>query len=170
MDALIGLFEKFASLEERRLSDEVRKRGGLSKARNDEEVLKALLVLDSSISSESSSQADDEDAAEPGRTKSHFHWIKNSKPRNTTTTVDELESELREDVDDALTRNMDTFGDKFELQVSVLVNDIATCMRLGSKPTTISKDDGLWGFATLRGRDPTVGSLLPSKLPQSLGA
>ena len=154
MDALIGLFEKFASLEERRLSDEIRKRGGLSKARNDEEVLKALLVLDSSISSDSSSQADDEDAAERGRTKSHFHWIKNSKPRNTTTTVDELESELREDVDDSLTRNMDTFGDKFELQVGILQDALEQYIHAENERVIDAVTDAIAQGPHMRLRDP----------------
>ena len=115
LDAVLGLFNKFVSAEERRLSASIDAKGGYAKVRQDDEALKALIALDNAARAQNnnSSGAQEEDAPRD--------VLREKTARNKITlALDELKVELREDVADALEKNLDAFTGKFELQVDLL--------------------------------------------------
>ena len=104
---MLGLFNKFVTAEERKIALEIDAKGGYAKVRQDDEALKALIVLDDSI-------------------RPHGEGAPRDVLREKTTrnklglALDELKVELREDVEYALEKNFDAFTGKFELQVDLL--------------------------------------------------
>ncbi|KAM5542277.1 hypothetical protein V8D89_004150 [Ganoderma adspersum] len=110
LDAVLGLFNKFVSADERRIAVEIDAKGGYTKVRQDDEALKALIVLDNAARAQNAA----EDAAPRD-------VLREKTARNKLSlAVDELKVELREDVADALEKNLDAFTGKFELQVDLL--------------------------------------------------
>ncbi|KAI1785570.1 hypothetical protein LXA43DRAFT_976136 [Ganoderma leucocontextum] len=107
LDAVLGLFNKFATAEERKIALEIDAKGGYTKVRQDDEALKALIVLDDSI--------------HPHMEDAPRDVLREKTTRNKVSlALDELKVELREDVEYALEKNFDAFTGKFELQVDLL--------------------------------------------------
>lgn len=102
---MLALFQRLASPEERKITSEIETNGGATKVRQDDEVLKSIMAMDTST-----------DADERAR-KGHAHAISS---RQKILTLEQFKTELREDVDDSLERNLETFMGKFDLQVSLL--------------------------------------------------
>ncbi|KAM5542129.1 hypothetical protein V8D89_004212 [Ganoderma adspersum] len=106
LDTVLGLFNKFVSADEHRLSIEIDTKGGLKEIEKDDEVLKVLIDLDKS----SRPQAED---APGGILPEKAAW-------NNISALEELKAELRKDIEYALKKNLDTFTRKFELQYHFL--------------------------------------------------
>ena len=113
MDVVIALFSRLASEDERKIGNAIDDAGGLAAVRQDDDALKTLITIESSVRVQrrnptSSSQA----LADPRREK--------GAGGEKSLSLDDLKVELREDVDDALARNLQTFVGKFELQIGML--------------------------------------------------
>ena len=116
LDAVLGLFNKFVSAEERRLSASIDAKGGYAKVRQDDEALKALIALDNAARAQNNSST-----GAPLEEDAPRDVLREKTARNKITlALDELKVELREDVADALEKNLDAFTGKFELQVDLL--------------------------------------------------
>ncbi|TFK81228.1 hypothetical protein K466DRAFT_558153 [Polyporus arcularius HHB13444] len=122
LEVVIGLFSRLVSPEEQKIAAEVESRGGPNKIRvMDDATLKSLIALEVTVrggpeDKEDIKRAKQAQEKQPGT-------IRRGKAEMTTKkamTLDELKMELREDVDDALEKNFETFIGKFELQVSML--------------------------------------------------
>ena len=109
------LFNKFISAEERRITSEIDANGGQSKVRKDDAVLKSLIALDISITSNRAAAEDGDVLNDPSTRAPHDG--KSSRGQRTRLTLEDLKAELKEDIDDALERNFDTFSGKFALRV-----------------------------------------------------
>ena len=107
------LFNKFISAEERRLTREIEANGGQSKVRKDDAVLKSL--IDISMTSNRAA-AEDDDVLNGPSTRAPRD-AKSSRGQRSRLTLEDLKAELKEDIDDALERNFDTFSGKFALRV-----------------------------------------------------
>ena len=110
LDAVLGLFNKFVTADERRIVVEIESKGGLVKVRQDDEALKSLIAL--------------EDTIHPhplGSGEAPRDLLREKSARNKASlAVDELKVELREDVEDAVAKNFEAFAGKFGLQVEVM--------------------------------------------------
>ena len=109
---MLVLFQRLASPEERRIAFEVENNGGATRVRKNDDILRSLMAMDASM------RRDDPHADEKGQKtyKRPYAVSGGQKPL----TLDQLKIELREDVDDSLERNFETFISKFDLQVSLL--------------------------------------------------
>ncbi|KAH9891309.1 hypothetical protein C8Q73DRAFT_650960 [Cubamyces lactineus] len=135
IDVIIALFGRFVTSEERRLAEEVKSNGGALKVRQNDEYLKSLMALDISI------RHGPVPGAAPGRDQLAGRRRESAAPisrevrpgisrelaarardggKETLISLEDLKWELREDIDEALERNLETFLGKFELQVSML--------------------------------------------------
>lgn len=147
---MIQLFNRFVSAEERKIAAEIESRGGTTKVRQDDETLRSLIAIEASMRSgiaaggkverrqgggttQPQGQRDrDKGIVEKGAAErttgdkavadrgpaDKLGLPKKTKARSLT--LDELKLELREDIDEALEENFDTFIGKFELQVSLV--------------------------------------------------
>ena len=115
LDAVMQLFNKFISAEERRLTYEIEANGGQSKVRKDDAVLKSLIALDISMTSNRAA-AEDDDVLNGPSTRAPRD-AKSPRGQSSRLTLEDLKAELKEDIDDALERNFDTFSGKFALRV-----------------------------------------------------
>lgn len=111
----MGLFGRFVSTEERKVAELVESKGGPTKVRQDDDILKSLLAIDTPSATRQGAAP----AAEPEKPVAGAKRDKAARPKKSLT-LDELKSDLREDIDEALERNVETFVGKFELQVSML--------------------------------------------------
>ena len=121
LDVVIGLFGRLVSAEEQKIAAEIESKGGASKIRpSDDTTLKTLIAFEISVRKGADERgakvATEEQEKQPGAVQRG----KSGMTTKNTFSLDELKSELREDVDDALERNFKTFIGKFELQVSML--------------------------------------------------
>ncbi|KAJ8495156.1 hypothetical protein ONZ51_g1863 [Trametes cubensis] len=135
IDVVISLFDRFVTSEERRLAEEVENKGGALKVRQNDEYLKSLMALDISM------RRGPVSGAAPGRDQLASRKRESAVPvsregragalresaarardgaKEASITLEDLKWELREDIDEALDRNLETFLGKFELQVSML--------------------------------------------------
>ncbi|KAI1785573.1 hypothetical protein LXA43DRAFT_899499 [Ganoderma leucocontextum] len=112
LDAVLALFQRLASPEERKIASEVESNGGATKVRKDDDVLRSLMAMDASMHRD----APEADQKEPKAAKHPYAMSGKQKPLM----LDQFKMELREDVDDSLERNFETFIGKFDLQVSLL--------------------------------------------------
>ncbi|KAI8983185.1 hypothetical protein BD414DRAFT_523114 [Trametes punicea] len=138
IDVVIALFNRFLSAEERRLAEEVERNGGAAKVRQNDDYLKSLIALDITVrrggDKEPQQGAPSAREKATGRKRESVGGTRDtraeakdpvSKAREGTKveasiTLEDLKWELREDIDEALERNLETFLGKFELQVSML--------------------------------------------------
>ncbi|KAI0716104.1 hypothetical protein C8T65DRAFT_642063 [Cerioporus squamosus] len=122
LDAVIELFDRLVSPEERKIAAEVESKGGPNKIRvMDDATLKSLISLEISVRGGPEDKQDSKDAKQAQEKQPGT--IRRGKAEMTmkkTMSLDELKMELREDVDDALERNSGTFSGKYELQFSML--------------------------------------------------
>ncbi|KAI0353185.1 hypothetical protein OH77DRAFT_1407357 [Trametes cingulata] len=123
VDVVIALFERFRSSEELQLAEEVQSKGGAAKVRQNDEYLRSLIALDLSMRRGSAERdppgAGRRDKLVPVRQRDMQAPIRKDGA-DYSNTLDDLKAELREDIDDALEKNFETFLGKFELQVSIL--------------------------------------------------
>ncbi|KAI0327267.1 hypothetical protein GY45DRAFT_1327868 [Cubamyces sp. BRFM 1775] len=139
IDVVIALFGRFVTSEERRLAEEVENKGGALKVRQNDEYLKSLMALD--ISMRRGPAHKEVQGATLGRDQAAGRKRESVVPasrevragvvkepagrgrdgaKETLLSLEDLKWELREDIDQALDRNLETFLGKFELQVSML--------------------------------------------------
>lgn len=104
---MLVLFQRLTSPEERKIASEVEANGGSVNVRKDDAVLKSIMAMD--VAAEA-----DEKEPRGGR---HAHLMSS---RQKTLTLEQFKMELREDMDNSLERNFETFMGKFDLQVSLL--------------------------------------------------
>ena len=142
--------------EERRLAAEVESSGGLSKARNDDGVLKSLIALDSSMSTDRL-KAEDVELAMNTTVHSRNEKVKGSKK---SLTLDDLKTELREDIDDTLERNLDTLSGKFELQIGILQAALEQYIHSENDRVIGAVTDAIAQGPHMRIRDPVSSSAL----------
>ena len=108
---MIALFDRFLPTEERCLAEEVENKGGAIRVRHNDDHLKSLLALDVEMRSGSETRGGPANGAVNKAS---------DVTQETTVLLDDLKWELREDINDALSRNLETFLGKFELHVSSL--------------------------------------------------
>ncbi|KAH9891323.1 hypothetical protein C8Q73DRAFT_747277 [Cubamyces lactineus] len=111
IDVVIALFDRFLTSEERCLAEEVENKGGTIRVRHNDEHLKSLLALDIEMH---------RDAKKKGGPSDGTVVRASDVTQETTVLLDDLKWELREDINVALNRNLETFLGKFELHVSAL--------------------------------------------------
>lgn len=109
---MLVLFQRLASPEERKIAFEVESNGGAAQVRRNDDILRSLVAMDVSI------RRDDPDVDEKGQKIYKCPYVVSGGQKPLT--LDQLKIELREDVDDSLERNFETFISKFDLQVSLL--------------------------------------------------
>ena len=110
LDAVLGLFNKFVTADERRIVVEIEAKGGIAKVRQDDEALKSLIALEDTIHPQPL-----------GSGEAPRDLLREKSARNKASlAVDELKVELREDVEDAVAKNFEAFAGKFGLQVEVM--------------------------------------------------
>ncbi|RPD59334.1 hypothetical protein L227DRAFT_576182 [Lentinus tigrinus ALCF2SS1-6] len=121
LDVVIALFSRLVNPEEQKIAAEVDKKGGASKIRPmDDTTLKSLIDLEVSVRGGPEDNSDKDAKQAQEKQPGSIQRAKAGMTTKKTYSLDELKSELREDVDDALERNFQTFIGKFELQVSML--------------------------------------------------
>ena len=106
---MLALFQRLASPEERKIALEIEINGGATKVRKDDDVLKSIMAMEVSTAA---------DEKEPKGARNAYGYGVSSKQK--AVTLEEFKMELKEDVDDSLERNLETFIGKFDLQVSLL--------------------------------------------------
>ena len=104
-----------------REGDDIHGDRGVTNVRQEDDLLRALMEMDPSTGRDDPREAKagtrkDVQGVAPLHTRKDPSMSGKQKPL----TLDQLKAELREDVDDALERNRETFEGKFELQVSFL--------------------------------------------------
>ncbi|KAH9919746.1 uncharacterized protein BXZ73DRAFT_104850 [Epithele typhae] len=137
LDVILALFNKFAPEDERKVEKAISEAGGITTARKDDEVLKSLIAISVSMRADAPG-ADPRRAGVPapeaqGRVGAgaggRRQIVGKGARGKDSASLDELKAELREDVDDALERNFETFTGKFQLQIGILQDALERYIR-----------------------------------------
>ncbi|KAI9070175.1 hypothetical protein FKP32DRAFT_1586395 [Trametes sanguinea] len=126
IETVITLFNRFLSVEEQYIVDEVEDKGGAAKVRQNDEDLRSLIAVQLAMRQGFNELGTFHGAPRPNKPANRSRGValhdgrKNERYSEAPIALEDLKRDLREDVDEALARNLQTFLGKFELQVSML--------------------------------------------------
>ncbi|KAH9919769.1 uncharacterized protein BXZ73DRAFT_104877 [Epithele typhae] len=134
LETVVALLTTFASCDELKIQQAIHNAGGFKNARKDDAVLKSLLALDASLRSDGK---DDEKSRPPLRHSQATQGAgqrengdKTKSGQKKGLSMDTLEEELLESLDESLERNLQTFMGKFDLQVATLRDALERYIRV----------------------------------------